>query len=148
MDYDDLIRLYFERSTALQWYWTVYILVIGGVLAFTTIRRQPELATTALVMLLYVGFAYKNLGAIEATATERAAVLTLITEYQVNPAEDLKVGPMQKTLGPAMPPYDIPAARNFHIGCDVLTLILLWVKEVLRRKAPAAQAQTSGKETR
>ena len=32
MKYDQLIQLYFERSNALQWYWTLYVVVIGGLL--------------------------------------------------------------------------------------------------------------------
>ena len=43
MHYSQLIQAYFERSTALQWYWTVYVLVIGGVLGFSTFRQRPEL---------------------------------------------------------------------------------------------------------
>jgi hypothetical protein len=144
MDYGDLIRLYFERSTALQWYWTIYVLVIGGVLAFSTMRLRPELATTILVTLLYMGFAYKNLGAVESTAHERAAVLQLINEYPAAGAEADSVGRLHKALAPAMPPYDVAGARNFHLGCDLLTVILLWVKEVLRRKA--ADSLTSAKE--
>ena len=35
MSYSELIQLYFERSTALQWYWTIYVVVIGGLLAFS-----------------------------------------------------------------------------------------------------------------
>lgn len=135
MDYGELIQVYFERSVALQWYWTIYILVIGGVLAFSTFRVRPELATTILVMLLYVGFAYKNLGAIEATAVERAAVLSLINDYEPGGPDANYVIRVQERLKPAMPPYDIAAARNFHIACDVLTVLLLWVKEFLRRKA-------------
>jgi hypothetical protein len=135
MDYGELIQTYFERSVALQWYWTIYILVIGGVLAFSTFRVRPELATTVLVMLLYVGFAYKNLGAIEATAVERAAVRSLINDYPVSGPDAGQHRRTHETLKRAMPPYDIAGARNFHIACDILTVILLWVKEFLRRKA-------------
>ena len=136
MDYGELIQVYFERSVALQWYWTIYILVIGGVLAFSTFRVRPELATTILVMLLYVGFAWKNLGAIEATAVERGAVLSLINDYEPGGAPNADyIVAVQARLKPAMPRYDIAGARNFHIACDVLTVLLLWVKEFLRRRA-------------
>src|SRR5207302_11048543 len=81
MSYSELIQAYFERSVALQWYWTVYVLVIGGVLGFSTFRQRPELATTVLVTILYACFAYKNLGAIEATAAERQAILLAVKDY-------------------------------------------------------------------
>ena len=51
MNYHELLQMYFERSTALQWYWTVYVLVIGGVLGFSTFRQRPELMTTVLVTI-------------------------------------------------------------------------------------------------
>lgn len=147
MNYSELIQVYFERSTALQWYWTIYIIVIGGILAFSTLRLRPELATTILVTVLYVGFAYKNLGSVEATAYERAAVLLLINDYPATGPQADDIQRTQKTLGPAMPPYDIAGARNFHIFCDVLTVILLWVKESLRRKADTEVRILSGKGT-
>ena len=32
MNYSELIQAYFERSTALQWYWTIYVIVIAVLL--------------------------------------------------------------------------------------------------------------------
>ena len=40
MDYSELVQQYFERSVALQWYWTVYVLVIGGAMANTFLKAQ------------------------------------------------------------------------------------------------------------
>ncbi len=40
MNYSELIQAYFERSVALQWYWTIYVLVIGGVVGFSTFRQR------------------------------------------------------------------------------------------------------------
>ena len=45
MKYNELIQLYFERSNALQGYWTLYVLIIGGLLAFSSLRKQPDLVT-------------------------------------------------------------------------------------------------------
>src|SRR5260370_36665025 len=84
MNYHELIQAFFERSVALQWYWTIYVIVIGGVLGFSTFRQRPELVTTVLVTLLYGCFAYKNLGAIEATAEERQAILSAIKDYPLS----------------------------------------------------------------
>src|SRR4051794_12891896 len=123
MEFAELIQGYHERSVALQWYWTVYILVIGGILGFSTFRLRPELATTILVTLLYIGFAYKNLGAIENTAEQREAYLAAAKDYPPSGEKSGKVEHAWKALKDTMPPYDIAGARNFHIGCDVLTLI-------------------------
>src|SRR5437016_3158090 len=93
MSYSELIQAYFERSTALQWYWTVYVLVIGGLFGFSTFRQRPELVTTVLVTLLYACFAYKNAGAIEATAEEREAILSALKDHPASGAnaEDIKL---------------------------------------------------------
>jgi hypothetical protein len=134
MNYSELIQTYFERSTALQWYWTVYVLVIGGVLGFSTFRQRPEMVTTILVTILYACFAYKNLGAIEATAEERQAILSAIKEYPASamPADSVKR--VRDKLEPQMPEYDIAGARYFHVACDLLTMAFLWAKEWRRRK--------------
>src|SRR5439155_12077515 len=81
MNYGELIRLYFDRSTALQWYWTVYVVVIGGLLAFSSLRQRPDKITGLLVTVLYICFAYKNLGAIRDATYERMAILRAIREY-------------------------------------------------------------------
>jgi hypothetical protein len=140
MDYGDLVRLYFERSAALQWYWTVYIVVIGGILAFSTFRQRPEIITTILVSALYLCFAYKNLGAIVATAEEREAILSLIKSYPASGPRSDDVERVRKTLEPTLVPYDIAGAWYFHVACDVLTLAAVWGKEWHRRKFQASPA--------
>jgi hypothetical protein len=134
MSYSELIHAYFERSTALQWYWTIYILVIGGVLGFSTFRQRPELVTTILVTLLYAGFAYKNLGAIEATAEERQAILFTVKDYPISGSNAADIKRVREKVEPKMPEYDIAGARYFHLACDLLTVAFLWVKEWRRRK--------------
>lgn len=144
MNYSDLIHTYFERSTALQWYWTVYVLVIGGVLGFSTFRQRPELVTTILVTILYGCFAYKNLGAIEATAEERQAILSAIKDYPESGSSAAEVQRVRRVLEPTMPPYDIAGARYFHLACNLLTVLFLWAKEWRRRYpelAPRTGAQ-------
>ena len=46
MKYDELIQLYFERSNALQGYWTLYVVIVGGLLAFSSLRKLPAAVTT------------------------------------------------------------------------------------------------------
>jgi len=41
MNYNELIQLYFERSNAMQQYWNLYVIIVGGVLAFSSLRKQP-----------------------------------------------------------------------------------------------------------
>jgi hypothetical protein len=140
MNYSELIQVYFERSTALQWYWTIYVIVIGGVLGFSTFRQRPELVTTILVSILYACFAYKNLGAIEATAEERQAIVSALRAYPDSGANGEEIKRVRTRLEPQMPDYDVGGARNFHVACDLLTIVFLWAKEWRRRKPEAPPA--------
>src|SRR5947207_15394846 len=80
MKYGDLIQLYFERTTALQNYWTLYVVIVGGLLAFSSLRKQPAALTTLIVSILFGLFAYENLDAINATAPQRHATLAPIKQ--------------------------------------------------------------------
>src|SRR5205823_7209076 len=80
MKYNDLIQLYFERTTALQNYWTLYVVIVGGLLAFSSLRKQPAALTTLIVSILFGLFAYENLDAIKATATKRTATLPALNQ--------------------------------------------------------------------
>lgn len=133
MNYSGLIQAYFERSVALQWYWTVYVLAIGGVLGFSTFRQRPELVTTVLVSILFVCFAFKNEGAIEATAQEREAIRATFKDYPAAGANGADILLFREKVEPTLTEYDIAGARYFHIMCDLLTIAFLWAKEWRRR---------------
>jgi TctA family transporter len=138
MTYSELIQAYFERSAALQWYWTIYILVIGGVLGFSTFRQHKEIVTTILVTLLYGCFAYKNLGAIESTTEERNAILEALKDY---PAND-DVTRVRRVLESKLTGPEYTSYPAFHIVCDLMTIAVVWVKEFHRRK-PAPGVATA-----
>jgi hypothetical protein len=134
MSYSELIQAYFERSTALQWYWTVYVLVIGGLLGFSVFRQRPETVTVVLVTVLYACFAYKNLGAIEVTLMERQAFLSAIREYPASGPNAEDVRRVRTALEPVLPLSQPVGVRYFHVACDLLTVAALWAKEWRRRK--------------
>jgi hypothetical protein len=134
MSYSELIRAFFERSTALQWYWTVYIIVIGGILGFSTLRERPEIVTVILVTILYGCFAYKNLGAIEDTLAERQAIRIAIKDYPASGSNAGDIEPVRKVLEPTLAFSDPEGVRYFHVACDLLTIAAVWAKEWRRRK--------------
>ena len=134
MSYSELIQAYFERSVALQWYWTIYVLVIGGVGGFSIFRQRPEMVTTLLVTLLYAGFAFKNLGAIEATAEEREAIRSVIKDYPASGSNATDIKRVRNVLEPTLTAYDVAGARYFHVVCDLLTIAFLGAAEWRRRK--------------
>jgi hypothetical protein len=135
MKYSELIQLYFERSNALQWYWTIYVLVIGGLLAFSSLRQRRDRLSTVLVTLLYIFFAYKNLDAIHDVTMQRLAVVSLIREAPANP----DVIQLRNELEPTMDPPPYEGIRKFHVASDVLTIAAVWAME--RRRKLAAKDQ-------
>lgn len=143
MSYAELVQSYFERSVALQWYWTVYVLVIGGIFGFSTFRQRPELITAILVTVLYASFAYKNLGAIEATMQERQDILAAMKDYPT-PSPDLKR--IRDKLEPTLTSTaaDPAGTRYFHIFCDLLTIAAVWAKEWRRRKQHEESSSAPG----
>jgi hypothetical protein len=136
MKYNELIQLYFERSNALQWYWTIYVLVIGGILGFSLFRRRPDPIKTALVMVLFLCFAYKNLAAIQEVTMQRFATFKLMKETTHTGPDAADVQRVRTELEPTLDPayYDgLLGTRNFHIMCDLLTMATLWIMERRRR---------------
>src|SRR5438132_13083850 len=140
MNYRELIQTYFERSHALTWFWTVYILVIGGILAFSLFRERKDLPRTVLITVLYAGFAYKNLGAIEDTTLEREAVLSALKAYTPTASEAADVNRIRERLEPKLQPSTVTDVRYFHWACDLLTIAALWAREWRRPKATPSSA--------
>ncbi len=133
MSYSELIQAYFERANALQWYWTIYVLVIGGILGFSAFRQHKDFVTTILVTVLFVCFAYKNLGAIEDTQMEQQAILSAIREYPASGADAANVQRVRDVLEPRLTSQE-HAGRTFHVACDLMTIAFLWAREWRRRK--------------
>ena len=132
MTYNELVQLFFERSNAAQWYWTLYVVIVGGLLAFSAQRQQRDFFTTMLITVLFVIFAYKNLDALMDTTAQRHATLDAIrrTTLTLAPGSvDVK-----SVLEPTMTPATLGSVRTTHITSDVLTVLALWAMERRRRK--------------
>lgn len=136
MNYSNLVQLYFERTTALQNYWTLYVVIVGGLLAFSSLRKQPAAITTLIVSLLFGLFAYENLDAIKATAIQRHATLAAIKQSDPgSTAPEIK--PVRELLEPTLNPAPVGSTQTTHLVSDVLTIIGLWAMELRRRKNAA-----------
>jgi len=127
MTYGELLRLYFDRSNALQWYWTLYVIVIGGLLAFSSLRKQADPLTGVLVTVLYCCFAYKNLGAIRDTTMQRLAVVESIRQFHPS-GSDASLDSRDR-IEPTLVTPAYEGIRTFHTACDVLTVAALWGME-------------------
>ena len=127
MSYNDLIQLYFERSNALQAYWTLYVVIVGGLLAFSSLRKEPATLTTLIVSILFGLFAYENHDAIQNTTRQRLATLEAIKQSG-------DTSPVRTVLEPTMKPATTGSVARTHIVSDLLTLAGLWAMEYGRRK--------------
>src|ERR1051325_2438015 len=102
MKYDELIQLYFERSNALQAYWTLYVVIVGGILAFSSLRKLPAAVTTLIVGVLFCLFAYENMDAILTVTRQRHATLAAIKQSDYSGASEIK--PLRDFLEPTLTP--------------------------------------------
>jgi hypothetical protein len=134
MNYNELIQLYFERSNAMQQYWNLYVIIVGGVLAFSSLRKQPAAITTALVCILFALFAYKNLDAMKDTTTQRFATLEAIKQFDSATAANAPSKEVRDLLEPTLTPATFGSVQATHIVSDLLTIAALWAMELRRRR--------------
>ena len=131
MNYSELIQLYFDRSNAMQDFWNLYVLVVGGILAFSSLRKQSAAITTLLVCLLFALFAYENLGAMKDCTAQRFAALAAIKQFD---AEGPNPKPVRDLLEPTLTPATYQSVKITHVTSDILTIIALCAMEVRRRR--------------
>jgi hypothetical protein len=132
MTFAELLQQYFERSGALQNYWTLYVVIAGGLLAFSSLRQKPDKITGVLVTVLFCIFAYKNCGAIGEATNQRLAIYQALEAAPKNTAESGIFATLNHT------PWD---NGMFHYTSDVLIVLTLWGMELRRmryaKKEPA-----------
>ena len=133
MNYNELIQLYFERSNALQGYWNLYVVVVGGLLAFSSLRKQPAVITTLIVSLLFGLFAYENHDAIQVATAQRLATHEAITKFDAGAAEPT-AKQVRDVLEPTLTPASHGSVRMTHVTSDILVIAGLWAMELRRRK--------------
>jgi hypothetical protein len=139
MNYNELIQLYFERATAMQSYWNLYVIIVGGLLAFSSMRKHPAAITTAIVSILFALFAYKNLDAMHDTTTQRFAVLDAIKQYDATTAAAPSME-VRNLLEPTLTPATWRSVKATHITSDILTIAALCAMELRRRRMRHDQA--------
>jgi hypothetical protein len=139
MNYNELIQLYFERATAMQSYWNLYVIIVGGLLAFSSMRKHPAAITTAIVSILFALFAYKNLDAMHDTTAQRFAVLDAIKQYDATTAAAASMQ-VRNLLEPTLTPATWRSVKATHVTSDILTIAALCAMELRRRRMRQDQA--------
>ena len=138
MNYNELIQLYFERSTAMQQYWNLYVIIVGGVLAFSSLRKQPAAITTLLVCILFALFAYNNLDAMKDTTAQRFATIEAIKQFDSGAGAASPSKQVRELLEPTLTPATYNSVRTTHVISDILTIAALWAMELRRRRMRSA----------
>ncbi len=139
MNYSELIQLYFERSNALQSYWNLYVVIVGGLLAFSSLRKNTAPLTTLIVSVLFLLFAYENHDAIQVATRQRLATLEAIKQSN---GELVAAGSrsVRDLLEPTLKPATPGSVSTTHLVSDLLTVAGLWAMELRRRKQSGANA--------
>ena len=133
MNYNELIQLYFERSNAIQGYWNLYVVVVGGLLAFSSLRKQPATITTLIVSVLFGLFAYENHDAIQIATGQRLATHAAITKFDASDtAASAKT--VRDQLDPTLTPTSHGSVTATHLASDILVIAGLWAMELRRRR--------------
>lgn len=143
MKYGELIQLYFERSNALQAYWTLYVFIVGGMLAFSSLRKLPAALTTLIVTLLFGLFAYENLDAIMTVTTQRHATLAAIKQSDAG-STAAEIKPVRDLLEPTLTPAAGSSVIRTHLVSDLLAIFGLWAMELRRRKNAGSMPSSGG----
>jgi hypothetical protein len=141
MTYSELIQLYFERSNAMQQYWNLYVVIVGGVLAFSSLRKQPAAITTLLVCILFGLFAYENLDAMKDTTAQRFATVEAIKQFDSGAAAGSPLKQVRDLLQPTLTPATYNSVRRTHITSDILTIAALLAMELRRRRLKSTTAR-------
>jgi len=139
MNYNELVQLYFERSGAMQQYWNLYVIIVGGILAFSSLRKQPAAVTTLIVCLLFALFAYNNLDAMYDTTQQRFATLNAIKEFSPTSGA-AEQSHIRTSLEPTLTPSTYSRVRATHVTSDILTIAGLCAMELRRRRLNAQPA--------
>ena len=134
MNYNELIQLYFERSSAMQAYWNLYVVIVGGLLAFSSLRKQPAAITTLIVSILFALFAYENLDAMKDTTAQRFATLEAIKQFDSGAAAATPSKQVRDLLEPTLTPATFGSVKTTHVTSDILTIAALWAMELRRRR--------------
>ena len=134
MNYNELIQLYFERSTAMQAYWNLYVVIVGGLLAFSSLRKQPAAITTLIVSILFALFAYENLDAMYDTTRQRFATTQAIKQFDSSGTNAASSKQTRDLLEPTLTPATYNSVRATHVISDILTIAALWAMELRRRR--------------
>jgi hypothetical protein len=110
---------------------TCHPAVVHAVSLDSTFPISPASINKFLVTVLFAMFAFKNLGAIEATRAERQAIAAAL---RATPATTAEIQRSRDFIEPTLALSEPSGVGLFHIACDLLTIAAIWTKEWRRQR--------------
>ena len=123
----------------MQSYWNLYVIIVGGLLAFSSLRKQPAAVTTLIVSILFALFAYKNLDAMHDVTAQRFAILESVKGFDAGGTAPTGQK-VRELLEPTLTPASYGSVQATHLTSDLLTIAALWAMEYRRRQLRSAPA--------
>ncbi len=117
MNFKDLVTLYFERTNAMQYLWSIYITIVLGLMGFVG-TAKPRLAIIFLMLIAFFGFAYVNCGALRSVTNQRNVVANLIrSENKSDTDPDVR-----RQISSTLDPPSVLDVTVFHVIGDLLVI--------------------------
>ena len=146
MDFKDVVTLYFERSNALQTYWSFYTTMGGALLAyFGGMKPSANKYLIAVVLSIsFVSFAAVNLDALRAVTKARVICRDLIYSGKLANSPSPEA---QEQIQKLITPWPFAYVAAMHISGDLFTLGGIWFLVLTKsdHKAHASPAKPVAK---
>lgn len=131
MDFKDVAGHLFERSNAMQSFWSYYITISGALLAFFGSSRR-SIPLTILLTVAFIGIAAANLGGMKNVAQQRVALRALLMHAGTEKADQVfKIPLPSDTVVKAYldfpPPPPVKGVVTTHLCCDAMVIAAIWV---------------------
>jgi hypothetical protein len=125
VDLKDLLSLSFERSSAMQVLWSIYITgALAMIALFGSLKPSRKLKLLALALTLGFGiFAVVNAYALCVVRDQREALFTLVRSLKFGNPSDLSAA---KALISVLEVPSRAGVLSLHIGADLLVFVSVW----------------------
>jgi hypothetical protein len=152
---DQLLTLSFERATALQTYWNLYIADAIGIAAFDASAKITALDARIFIAMIFWVFVSVNLSAMVDVLNQRSALLTVGPKQYSDLADKVQDSFFTAVKNewllifghksPSVPDILAPPSKAgyifFHLAVDVAVTLVILIPWPGLRGSPAATPQ-------
>ena len=124
--FEDLLTKAFERTNALQTYWTLDATVVLAVVAFfAKVEGGDTCLLAVLITIAFTGFVVANLGALRDVSKQRAVTQQLLK--QAAAASDPSQLAARLSLAGTINPATTTQVTILHLAGDAFAISALWL---------------------